>query len=116
MREWLRSKLTRSPVGHEAPPDSRSFVSSNLTSATVRVPTGPLELFRAGLVDQAQQAIRARLDSNPSDLESLQVEGLIALDGGRLADALRVLDRAVRLAPAHAELQTALGRAAMALR
>src|SRR4030095_14264429 len=72
---------------------------------------GPLQLYLAGRVNEAEQDAQARLAANETDAESLHVQPLIALDRGQSTAALRLFEGMVQTAPEDVEAWVGLGRA-----
>ena len=107
MLGWLRSKTTRA-AGTAGPPEAPAAAP---LPAEPAVPMGALALYRAGRLDEAEQAARGLLEADAADAQGQLVQGLIGLDRGRTLEALRTLERAAGLAPTDADLQIALGRA-----
>jgi aspartate beta-hydroxylase len=68
-------------------------------------------LLRAGRVEEAERAFLRVLDSNPFDLQALNIVGLASIRMGQLHRAREVLERAVSTRPDHAASQHHLGRA-----
>jgi predicted O-linked N-acetylglucosamine transferase (SPINDLY family) len=123
MFDWLRSKLAKPPGADNASATTglpEPAVAATPASAPEPVPSAPeptsaLAFHRAGRLEEAEQAALELLAADACDLEGLQVRGLLAIDRGRPAEALRSIEAAVALAPARADLQLALGRALAAL-
>lgn len=58
-----------------------------------------LQLLRAGRVAEAERAFAAVLDSDPNNIDALNVTALIALRSGQSARAIEVLRHALQVAP-----------------
>jgi protein O-GlcNAc transferase len=71
-------------------------------------------LHQAGRLDEAAALYQALLESNPQDSNALYYSGIIALQQNRRADAIRLIQSAVRLAPQIAAFHCNLGNAYMA--
>ena len=102
MFDWLRR---RKPRPQEAP-----IVRAEEHAQPPPEPRGALQLWHAGRVGEAEQAVAEALRANPSDREALLVHGLLALRRGLPAEAKRVLEQALALAPDDVDTHIALGR------
>jgi len=65
----------------------------------------------AGRIAEAEAAYRAILAADPMQGQALYLYGMLALQGGRLAEATSLLSRAAQARPEHAETRFALGNA-----
>ena len=103
MFDWLRRRKARS---QEAP----TAQAEEQVPPPPSEPRGPLQLWHAGSVVEAEQAVTEALSANPSDREALLVRGLLALQRGLPAEAKRVLEQVLALAPDDVDTHIALGR------
>lgn len=108
MLAWLKKKWA-SPRSAASLSAAEARISSEVEP--VLPPIGPWALYLAGQVAEAEQATLAQLEIEPDHPDGLLVQGLIALERGRKADSLRVLERAASLYPSNAEIHVALGQA-----
>ncbi|HSV45457.1 MAG TPA: tetratricopeptide repeat protein, partial [Ramlibacter sp.] len=92
MLDWLGRR------GRKPPPETNAAAT-------------PLQLYRAGVHQEAGQAASALLESNADHPEALQVKALLAHDRGQPALAVQAYERLVALQPAHVDAWVGLGRA-----
>lgn len=118
MFTWLRSRLYRPSRTDPAPAHEAPVISSAAPSPAIPTPvmepSGPLDFYRLGQIEKAEQTLRALLQADPSDVESQLVRGLLALDRKRTTDALHILQQALKIAPQNFDLHIAFGRACSA--
>jgi predicted O-linked N-acetylglucosamine transferase (SPINDLY family) len=70
-----------------------------------------LQHHRAGRLVEAEAGYRKLLAANPNHAEALNLLGLVGLQVGRHADAIQLLERAVRARPEHTGARDNLARA-----
>jgi protein O-GlcNAc transferase len=105
MFDWLGARLNRLRQSAREEPVQALGPSSQPEAA------GPLQLYLAGRVSEAEHDAQARLAGNETDAESMLVQALIALDRGESAAALRLFEGIVQAAPEDVEAWVGLGRA-----
>ena len=92
--DWLQARL-------------KSGASEGAGLAT---PAGPLQLYRAGMLEEAEQQAQALLAGDAQHVEGLLVRGWLEHDRGKVAAATRTFEQVTRLDAEAVEGWSALGR------
>lgn len=80
-------------------------------TAVVFAADGDIQLIRAGQIDRAIQQLQARVQSNPTDAESLNLLARAYYSIEQWDDAIATNQRALKLQPNSSELHSWMGRA-----
>jgi tetratricopeptide (TPR) repeat protein len=95
---WRALADTRHALGDAKGGGAAHLMAFQLSTSEPQVVNAANALL-ANRIVEAEQLLRARLKSVPTDIASIRMLGEVALRAGKYRDALRLFDRALELAP-----------------